>query len=375
MLRYIFFTLTIAALLGCNKQTSNTSASHQAEVLQLHYAKGFQVVQSDEYTHVTILNPWDSTAMLQSYVLVDRQKKELPANLPKGTIIRTPVNSIAATSALHCSVMNELNSIKVVTGVCEPEYIKNEYIIEGVANGTITNLGMANSPNPEALILLSPDLIFSDPMAGKNTSSIEKTKIPVILTTDYTEPHPLGRAEWMRFYALFVGKEALADSLFTITANNYNEVKEKVAKAENKPTVLTDLRYQGVWHLPGGTSNTATLLQDAGSKYMWQDYPSNILISLNFEAVLDKAGDADKWLVRYYNKDEMTYQSLQGEYKPYSYFKAFKDKEIYGCNTLYSTYYDDLPIHPDYILKDMAYIFHPELFPNYEPKYYKKLRE
>ena len=96
---------------------------------------------------------------------------------------------------------------------------------------------------------------------------------------------------------------------------------------------------------------------------------------LAFESVLDKAGEADFWIIKYNWPKDMTYQSLEKEYKPYSHFKAFKEKNIYGCNTAYSSYYEDLPIHPDYILKDMAYIFHPELFPGYTPKYYKKIGE
>lgn len=372
-LRLLYLIILVAAVTGCNKK-NNTSDLAMSDVLHLQYAKGFRVQKTDGYTLITIRNPWDTAAILNSYVLVDKQR-ELPANLPKGNIIRTPVSSVVATSALHCSILDELKSVNLITGVCEPQYIKTPYITEGVASGKIADLGIANSPDPEGIIMLNPDAVFSDPMVGKNQASLEKAKVPLVMTTDYTEPHPLGRAEWIRFYALFVGQETLADSLFTITAKKYNEVKNKVKEADKRPTVFTDIRYQGNWHLPGGQSNTATLLNDAGAAYIWADDESTVFITLTFETVLDKAGDADKWLIRYYDNKEMSYASLMSEYKPYSYFKAFKDKEIYTCNTLYSPYYDDLPIHPDYVLQDLAYVFHPELFPDYKARYYKKMEK
>jgi len=165
----------------------------------------------------------------------------------------------------------------------------------------------------------------------------------------------------------------LADSLFNITVKNYNDIKEAVAGKTNNPTVILDTKYQSSWNMPGGKSYMANMLTDAGGAYIWADDNSTTFLPLSFEAVLDKAGEADTWLIRYYAPKDMTYASLQKEYKQYAYFKAFKQKNIYGCNTSYSAYFEDMPIHPDYILNDFAKIFHPDLFPGYNLRYYKKL--
>lgn len=374
MKKGFIFICSIIILTACGKQKSTDNHATSTEEYEVQYAQGFKVVKTESYTHVTVSNPWDSTALLQSYILVDK-KKELPSNLPQGVVIRTPIATAAATSVIQCTTLDALNSISIITGVCEPQYMNLEYIKKGVADGKIEDLGMASSPSSEAIILLSPDVVFVDPVTGQSRANIERTKIPIVQTPDYTEPHPLGRAEWIRFYSLFVGQESLADSLFAITANNYNEVKEMVAAVENRPTVFTDTRYQGSWNMAGGKSYMATLLADAGANYLWSDNESTTFMPLSFEAVLDKAGEGDKWIIRYYADEDMTYRSLQKEYKPYSYFKAFKEKNVYGCNTMHSKYYEDLPIHPDYILKDMAHVFHPNLFPEYEAKYYKPLAD
>lgn len=374
----LLFTI-IFVLAGCNKQKpagQNDTGNHkQADsVYTVHYAKGFQVKKYNDYTLVSVRDPWDTARLLQTYILVDRTK-ELPANLPKGTIVKVPLTKVATYSTIHCSTLNELNAIDIIKGVCEPQYIKLDIIQQRVKNSEIENLGMASKPDVEKIIMLSPEAIFATPIQGWTYGNVEKTNIPILETIDYTESHPLGRAEWIRFYSLFIGKEQLADSLFAITEKNYNEVKEAVAGTTKRPSVLTDIRYQGKWNMPGGRSFMSNMLADAGAIYPWSDDKSTSYMPLSFETVLDKAGDTDIWIIKYNSPSDMTYAALEKEYKPYSYFRAFKEKNIYGCNTSYSSYYEDLPIHPDYILKDMAYIFHPELFPDYIPKYYKKFGE
>lgn len=370
----IILLFIIILLAGCgNRQPARQDSITQTALpYTVNYAKGFSVKKYDDYTSVSVRDPWDTTRMLQTYILVDR-KKEISTNLPKGTIVRIPLQSVATYSTIHCSTLNELGLEKIIKGVCEPEYIKLESIQEGVKNGIIANLGMASKPDVEQIVMISPDAILATPIQGWTYGNIEKTGIPILETIDYTESHPLGRAEWIRFYSLFTGTEQLADSLFAITEKNYNDIKEIATKATNRPSVLTDMRYQGKWNMPGGKSFMANMLADAGATYPWAESTSSTYMPLSFETVLDRASEAEVWIIKYNWPNDMTYESLKKEYKPYSNFKAFKEKNIYGCNTAYSSYYEDLPIHPDYILKDMAYIFHPELFPDYKPKYYKKV--
>lgn len=372
---YSVFTLIILILAACNtRRPAELENSGENEEYKIYYAKGFQVKKFSNYTEVSVVNPWDSTQLLQKYILVDKTQ-DLPANLPEGTIIPIPLEKVAAYNTLHCSTLNELGAVSIVKGVCEPEYIKTQAVLDGVKNEKIEVLGKASNPDVEKIIMLSPEAILASPISGQTYGNVTKLNIPIIEIPDYTEPHPLGRAEWVRFYSLFVGKEQLADSLYNITVNNYNEVKDLVAKKGKSPEVFTDTRYMGSWNMPGGKSFMANMLRDAGASYPWSEDKSTTFLPLSFEAVLDKAGNADIWLIRYYAEKDMTYSSLKKEYNSYSYFDAFKKKSIWGCNTIYSPYYEDLPIHPDYILKDFAAIFHPDLFEEYTPRYYKKLEE
>ena len=373
---FILLVFFIVACSGNKQQADNNSNQNKTDsVYTVKYAKGFTVDIYSDYKDVKVRDPWDTTQVLQRYILVDKDI-ELPNNLPDGTLIRTPLTNVVAYSTIHCATLNELGVLNTVTGVCEPSYIDIPYIQERIKKGTIADLGQASNPIVEKIIDLSPDAILATPIQGRTYGSVDKTGIPIVQTPDYMEGTPLGRAEWIRFYSLFFDKESYVDSLFNTTVKNYNLIKEKVASVDSRPTVFLDLMYQGTWYTSGGDSFISKMLQDAGATYVWQDDKKIISTPLPFEEVLEKAGEAQFWLIKYNKEKNLTYEGLEQEYKPYSYFEVFKDKNIYECNTNAgkTSYYEDLPIHPDYILEDMAYVFHPELFPNYTPKYYHKMK-
>lgn len=361
-------------LFACGGGKKETSATNGAMGYTVEYARGFQVNRQPDYTVVTVRDPWDTIRVLQQYILVEKSAS-LPASLPSGKLIRTPLTNVVAYSTIHCATLQELQSIGIIKGVCESKYIDIPYIKQAVAEGRIPDLGMAGNPDIERVIMLSPDAIFATPIQGMPYGNVEKTGIPMIETPDYMESSPLGRAEWIRFYSLFIGKEALADSLFHETVGRYRAICEKTKQVDRSPSVFMDLKYGNVWYIAGGKSFLANMVKDAGANYIWADDSSTGALPLAFETVLDKTGEAEIWLVKYNNMEDLTYLRLANEYKPYSYFTAFKNRSIYECNTGKSTYYEDLPIHPDYILQDMAFVFHPELFPGYEPKYYQKMKE
>ncbi len=373
MKKLLFAVACCLCMLNACVKTPTVQPS-SGDQIKMEYAKIFSVSKTDDYTLVNVHNPWDSTRMLHTYVLVDREK-QLPDNLPVGTLVRTPIRSSVAFSTIHCSSLDEIEALDVITGVCEPQYISIDEIQIKLSDGRIKDVGVAANPDVENILMLEPDVLFVAPIHGESFGQIEKMDIPIIETPDYMESDPLGRAEWIKFYGFFVGKEALADSLFEVTKNNYNEIKRIANSADRKPTVFTDTRYQSSWNVPGGKSFLANMFADAGAAYVWHDDSSTSFHSLTFEAVLDRAGEADYWLIKYYSPVDMTYASLKKEYNSYSLFDAYKKKGIYQCNTFHSRYFEDLPIHPDYILKDFAAIFHPHLFPDYEPMYYKPMKE
>lgn len=383
MLMIKYYVLIIAVVFmgqSCSHKTkqqqvvSAKTMKKSSDSYQVKYAKGFTVEVYPDYKLVSLRNPWDTLKILKKYVLVEKSKK-LPAVLPEGEVVRIPLTDVVVYSTIHCSTMDEIGEMQTIRGVCEPQYIDIPYIKDAVGKGKIIDLGKAAGPDVEKIIEISPEAIWATPIQGRTYGSVDKTKIPIIETPDYMENSSLGRAEWIRFYSLFFDKEALADSLFAVTETNYNHIKSKVSNVDYKPTVFLDLMYKGVWYASGGNSFISEMLSDAGATYVWHSNGKGTSTPLAFEQVLDEAGNAQFWLIKYNKPYDLTYGKLKEEYVSYSYFDAYKNKNIYECNTAYSKYYEDLPIHPDYILQDFAYIFHPELFSGYKPRYYYKMKD
>jgi len=364
---YVFCLTVFSCSSSGNKENGD------AGKYELRYARGFAVQQYEDYKLVTVRDPWDTTRTLYRYILIDRNKG-IPQNLPEGTLVKVPLQTVIAFSTIQCSMLQEIKEQHRITGVCQAKYIDLPYIQEQLNAGKILDLGSMHKPDVEQLINLMPSALVVSAMET-GMGYLDKLKIPVIATTDYMEDTALGRSEWIHYHALFYGKEALADSLFSETERRYNEIKETVENAPDKPTVFNDLKFGKTWRIAGGKSYLANLIRDAGGEYVWNDDNSTGSTRLSAEMVLDKAGTADIWLLKYNRGDDFTYNKLKQEDKIYAQFGAFRKKQIWGCNTNRIHYFEDLPIHPDSILKDMAAIFHPHLFPDNKLNYFKTLDE
>ena len=349
---FILFLFT-----GCSGSNNNETATDN---FPLRYAKGFTVNITDNYTHIRTRDPWDTTKILQSIVLVDKSK-EFPKDLPKGVIVRIPVEKTVAFNSPQCNLLSYLNVEKTISGVCEPQYITLPHVVEGLKKGEIENLGMASSPDIEKIIELSPELILVPAFQNNSYARLAKTGIPLFQCAEYMEPTPLGCSEWIRLQALFFNELEKADSVFSEIEKSYNDLKYLASQSSFKPRLLTETKYNNVWYMPGNNSFAAALYKDAGAELAINDNSSSGSIALAAEEVLERAYDADIWLIKYYNASPLTYNGLKGESLIYSKFKAWEDKRIFGCNTSVSPYYETIPMQPHIILKDLVRVFHPDI--------------
>ena len=127
--------------------------------------------------------------------------------------------------------------------------------------------------------------------------------------------------------------------------------------------------------MPAGSSYMANLYQDAGADYLFQSLPGSGSVPLAFETVFNEAIHADIWLIKYNQKYEMSYADLRSEYAPYAQFDAFKQRSIYTCNTGIVPYYEEFPLHPDYLLEDLIRVFHPQLLPATISRYFQPMKK
>ena len=277
---------------------------------------------------------------------------------------------------MHCSLINQLGAFESIKGVCDLQYIKLDAIQKGCQEGNIANIGDGMNPDIEKLIDLHPDAILLSPFENSGGyGRIEKLNTAIIECADYMETSALGRAEWMRFYGRLFGKSAQADSIFNEVEKTYRELCDLARNETNKPTVISDLKFGASWYTACGKSTTGRIYNDAGANYVFSDLKGSGSTPLTFETVFDKGCNADFWIIKYNQAKDKTYRELASDYAPYTGFKAYKERNIYGCNTGKTPFYEESPFHPEYLLKDLIKIFHPQLLEDYKPRYFTKLAE
>ena len=319
---------------------------------------GFTIDIQDDTTHITIYSPWQKAEVMQKLAIGNGLLAE----------------RVVCTSATHMGFISELGMMDKVVGVCRPNRVYN---LSKEDRERITDIGDDMQPSMEKILLLNPDLVIlytyaqGDPIPAQ----VEALGIPILYCNEWTETTPLARAEWIRFFGMLFGCEAKADSIFADVEKNYNELKQLATQQAKKPKLMCEWKSGSAWYVPGGRSTTGKLYADAGADYAFAHYPNSGAVPLSFETVFDKAQDADIWLMKYNQANDRTMTSMREDYAPYAQFKAYKQKQVYGCNTAYKRYYEDFPFHPDRVLKDLIKIFHPSLLPEYELKYFDKLVE
>ena len=374
-MKRIHIIALMAILLLCSCNANRTSADvADGTVVEMKYADLLTLTECDGYIYAQVRNPWDSVGVLHSYVLVEKGD-DLPADLPEGDVIRIPLSNSVVYTSVHNSLLDEIGAYSAIRGVCDLKYIDIQKLQDDVKAGRIVDLGESTSPDIEAIIDLSPDAILLSPFQNSGSyGRLGKLGIPIVECADYMETSALGRAEWMRFYGLLYGKADVADSLFNVVSSEYNDLKALAAKAETTPTVITDFKFGASWYVPGGNSTVGRLLADAASDYIFKDRPESGSVPLDPEVVFDAAIDAEFWVAKYSQTTDKTYEEIAQDYGSYSRMAAFRNRNIYACNTALVPFYEETPFHPNRLLKDYVKIFHPDLLPDYQLRYFKKIQ-
>jgi len=338
---------------------------------EIIFAEGFDLYRWNGITKLVVYHPELRELVIGEYYIAGSEITSAFADT--ANMITLPLDSVAVFSATQLNAFDRLGILDKVVGVSEAKYIINPVVKEKIESGEVLELAGSGNYFVERTITVNPKLIFHSPYQITESHALDVTGIPLIPFFDYFEDDPLGRAEWIRFTAAFFGEDELADSLFNNIVWQYKKYKTLATEATTNPTVFSDKYFNGQWYIPGGQSYIARLFSDAGADYLWSSDPHSASFPLDYEVVFDKAYDADYWRIVGSYGDTPTYDGLEAENGLYKHFTAFQEKQVIYCNARESAYFETSPLEPHIILADLIKVFHPELLPDYQPKYYKLL--
>ena len=374
LLKIIFLSIFLV-IFSCKKENNTIKSNYIKSSIK--YAKGFDIQYFDNYKKIVIKSPYPDAKEQFEYILIanENSSKFKSEAVP---VIHTPVEKIVVTSTTHIPMLELLDEENSLIGFPNLQYISSEKTVKNIQQGNIRELGKGEHINTEVLIDIAPEVVvsFSMTSANKMFSTIEKAGIPVLLNGDWLEETPLGRAEWIKFFGALYNKEKEADSIFASIEKEYSQAVEIAKNAEKKPTVLSGVMFKDSWNLPAGESFVAQFLKDANTNYLWSNTKGKGSLSLNFETVYEKGQHAEFWIAPGHYK---SLKELNEANDHYTQFEAFKTNNIYSfANTTGTTggvlYYELAPVQPQIVLKDIIKITHPELLPNYQPFFLKKLQ-
>lgn len=379
-MRFLTLLVTCSLLLiSCKEEKKQAVISiNKSEGIEetISYAKGFSITNYKDYKKVVVNSAWPNSHKTFTYLLVKKGGK-LPKHDANTKIIEIPIKTLVAVSITNIPALEYLEIDSSLIGFPNTKYICSKKTRERVDKGEIKELGNDLELNVELLLELNPDLVLGFSVNGinKKLDQIERLGIPVVLDGAWTEQHPLGRAEWIKFIAAFYNKENEANTIFKNIETNYLKAKETAKTIARKPKIISGATFKDIWHVPGGKSFIAKYLEDANTDYLWKENNSTGSLQLNFENVLEKAQNAELWIG---SGNFDTKKQMLDTHKGYAFFNAYKNNHVYAYTKRKGAkggllYYELGTLRPDLILKDIIKIAHPELLHDYESFFFKRL--
>ena len=374
--RFLAF-LCFVSVVGCKSDQDDMVVVAPTVKNEIREAKGFSIYKYNGYSIVKITDPWPNATKDYTYILQQKGAK-IPDSLKQNTIVNVPLQSIVVTSTTHIPSLEMLGVQNTLVGFPTLDYVSSEKVRARIDAGKVRELGSNQNLNTEIIIDLQPNLIVGFGIDNNNPAldNLQKNGLKVMLNGDWNEQTPLGKAEWIKFFGALYGLEHKAHQIFENIAKDYQKTMEIAKDAQVKPTALAGAIYENQWYLPQGNSWSSMFIKDAGGQYLWADSRGTGSLSLPFEAVLEKAKDADVWIgpAQYTTLAEMTADNPH-----YSQFKAFRDKKVFSFSSKKGAkggvvFYELAPNRPDLVLKDMLKIMHPEYLPNYQLYFFEQLR-
>ncbi|WP_462247873.1 ABC transporter substrate-binding protein [Ekhidna sp.] len=384
MQRNLIVITTFIFLVGCQsiqeQSSTNETLAVVAEAIafkpEVNYSQYFTIDVNDNYKTIIVKNPWEEGDTLVSYILYPNGEKEPDLEWAEFKI-QIPIQKVVATSSPHIGFISLIEELDKITGVADDRYIFNSYIYEKVINGQISQVGSLQDSNLEILLDLSPDLVMKTGIddVRNNDARLTESGIPISYNVEWMETNMLARAEWVKFVGAFFNQDEKADSIFKSVEKEYLRALSLTEGVIDRPAIMTGNNFKGTWYMPGSDSYLTKLIQDAGGDYHYKNEKSTGSLPLSFEVVLDKMIDADFWM----GPRAESLKELGMMDERYKLFKAFKEGNVYTFNKRRSEnggndYWESGMTRPDLILKDVIRIFHPELLPDHELYYYRKLQ-
>ena len=344
--------------------------------VSFEHAASVDVAYEDNYKVVTV-RPAANEGEVEpvTFVLVQcgTPAPALEGDLADAHAIEVPARKVVTLTTTNLPHFEQLDAVESIAGVGTPAFVSSPDVLAHIEAAGIQGYADANGQAElEKLVALAPDVLVMDAFGAEITAELRRfadAGVPTLLNADFNEQSLLGRAEWVKFTALLLNREAAANDAFDEVAAAYEQVRAAVPADADKPSVFVNTPYQGTWFVPGGGAYLSNAIREAGGEYVLAEGEETFSLQLDVETVLAKAGDADVWLQA--GSVKGTLADLAAQDERFAQFKAFRDGQVWaydksvtegGGNAVFELAY----ARPDLFLSDLVRILHPDALPDHE---------
>lgn len=291
--------LILSALSGCSgsaadSQNKGLGNGWQPESsMHLEYAKNFSVdYYSGDYALISISDG--------SRYLIVPQGSEPPGGIDADiTVLKRPIKNIylVATSAMCLfDALDALDSISLSGTKAQDWYVQNARA--AMEAGDILYAGKYSAPDYELITSNGSALAIESTMINHTPEVKEKLQnlgVPVLIDQSSYETHPLGRTEWIKLYAVLLGKENMAEKLFK---EQEAYLEESASHANTGKTVaFFYISSSGYAVAQKSGAYVPKMIELAGGNYIFKDLgdpaKATSTVTLEMEKFYATAKDAD----------------------------------------------------------------------------------
>jgi iron complex transport system substrate-binding protein len=343
--------------------------------VRIEDAGNFSVAYHTSYKVVTVRETFPGGPS-ERYVLVQcgAPKPPLDGDLAGAAIVSIPIASLFSSSTTHLPLLVDLGRVEVVAGVAKFASIVSPPIVERIGAGAVVEFAPLGVIDVERVVAHRPAMLMTGGSDSSSFAAIRAAGVPVVANAEWLEPASLGRAEWVKYMALFLNEERSATRAFDRVKSRYRELVQRTsAIPENaRPLVMTGRANRGAFVIAGGRSYVARLIADAGARYVWTDNPSTGNATVDLEAQIRRASNAAFWIN---GGGWASLAAMVADEPRYEAFEAYRRGHVWVYERLQNAaggndYWSRSVTRPDLLLADLIKIFHPGLVPEHTFTWY-----
>lgn len=294
------------------------------------------------------------------------------ANLPR---IQTPVKNVVILSTTYAGYMRALgvlDAIKGVTTEAADWYIDS--IKTGLENGSIQYLGGSGmgAPNYEEVQALQPDVVLTYISSSTDVEIYETLKtlgLPVVISNESLENHPLGRLEHVKLVASLFNLDQEAEEFFDQSEEQIQTIINKVSNQLDSPTVIWASLWMGTVYAAADDSYVGALMKLAGGQYLFPEIRGVGSPGISLEELYARGKNADVFVYPSWPPWIGSLEDIIDAAPILADIQPMLSGDVWCYQAWWWQSGDKLPE----MVKDLAAIFYPDLFPGYTVQHLLKL--